>query len=74
MDIKKKIEEIASSVKNDGNLLEKFKKDPAGTIKNLLGVPLPDDQLNALVSGVKAKITAGGVSDALGKAKGLFGK
>jgi hypothetical protein len=74
MDIKKKIEEIVEAVKNDGNLLEKFKKDPAATIKDLLGVDLPDDQLDALVNGVKAQVAAGGVSDALNKVKGLFGK
>ncbi len=74
MDIKKKIEEIVNAVKNDSNLMEKFKKDPTGTIKDLLGIPLPDDQLDALVSGVKTQIAAGGISGALNKAKNLFGK
>ena len=40
-------------------------------MEGLIGVDLPDDQINAVVEGVKAKINVGGIADKIG---GLFGK
>ena len=70
-DIKKTIEELASKVKNDKDIGEKFKKNPTETVENLIGVDLPDDQINAVVDGIKAKISVDGIAGKLG---GLFGK
>ena len=71
MDIKKKIEELVAKIKGDKNLLSKFKKDPEGTVKGLVGVDLPTDQLKAIVEGITAKIGATGF---LGKLTSLFKK
>lgn len=71
IDIKKIIEDIINKIKGDKDIGEKFKKDPTKTVEGLIGVDLPDDQVNAVVEGVKAKINLDGITDKLG---GLFGK
>ncbi len=78
MDIKAKIEELVNKIKGDKDLLEGFKKDPIKTVEKLLGVNLPDDQLEKLVEGIKAKISLDDLGDKLGglggKLGGIFGK
>ncbi len=69
--IKEKIEEIVKKIKGDKDLTSKFQKNPTKTVEGLVGVDLPEDQLNAVVEGVKAKINLDGVA---GKIGGLFGK
>ena len=71
MDIKAKIEELVNKIKADKNLLSKFQKDPISTVEELLGVDLPNDQVEKLVEGIKAKIDLDKLGGALG---GLFGK
>ena len=70
MDIKAKITELVDKIKGDPNLMDKFKSDPVKTVEGLVGVDLPDDQLNAVAEGVKAKINLGGIGEKLG---GLLG-
>ena len=67
MDIKAKITELVDKIKKDPSLAANFQKDPAGTVKGLTGVNLPDDQVKGIVDGIKAKIS-------LDKIGGLFGK
>ena len=69
--IKEKIEEIVKKFKGDTDLGEKFQKNPTKTVEGLVGVDLPEDQLNAVVEGVKAKVNLDGITGKLG---GLFGK
>lgn len=71
MDIKAKIEEVVGKVKSDKNFAEKFTKDPVKAVEEVLGVDLPDDVINNIISGVKAKIGVGNIADSLGS---LFGK
>lgn len=71
LDIKAKVEEIVNKIKSDPKLLEKFKKEPVPMVESLLGIDLPDDQIMALVNGVKAKIDLDAIGGVLG---GLFGK
>ena len=72
MDIKEKITELVQKITGDKDLLAKFKADPIGTVKGILGnIDLQNDQLNAIVDGVKAKINLDAAGDLLG---GLFGK
>lgn len=72
MDIKEKIEEIIAKLKGDKNLTKDFKKDPAKTVKGLLGnIDLDEDQIKSIIEAVKAKIGAGGFLD---KIKALFKK
>lgn len=78
MDIKAKIEEIINKIKGDTALQEQFKKDPVKAVEGLLGVDLPDEQIKAVVDGVKAKLSlddaGGAIGGAVDKLKGLFGK
>lgn len=69
MDIKGKIGEIVNKVKNDKNFAENFKSDPVKAVESIIGVDLPDDQINSVVEGVKAKIEVGGIMD---KVTGFF--
>jgi len=74
MDIKKEIEKIVKKLLSDKDLMEKFEKNPAKVIEEYIGVELPDEQVNALIKGIQAKITAEKVGDTLGALGGLFGR
>jgi hypothetical protein len=74
MDIKEKIEKVVKKLMADKNLMQKFEKNPAKVIEELLEVDLPDDLVNQIIEGVKAKISIEKVGDALGALGGLFGK
>ena len=71
MDIKAKVEEIVEKIKSDKKIGEKFEKNPASVIEELIGIDLPDDQVNQVIDAVKAKISLDKLGGALG---GLFGK
>ena len=73
-ELKNKLDEIAEKIKNDKNIAAKFQKDPIGTVEGLIGIDLPNDQIEALVDAVKAKINLDKMGDALGGLKGLLGK
>lgn len=70
-EIKEKIDEIVEKIKSDKNIAAKFQKDPIKTVEDLLGIDLPNEQLEAVVDGIKAKINleklAGGFSKLFGK-------
>ena len=74
MDIKAKIEELVEKLKSDDKLMEKFQKDPIGTIEGLIGIDLPNDQIEKIADGIKAKIGVDKLAGALGGLGGLFGK
>ena len=71
MDIKAKIDELVNKIKSDKSLGDRFQSDPIGTVEGLLGVDLPNDQIEKIVDGIKAKISLDKLGGALG---GLFGK
>ncbi|MGN0628715.1 MAG: hypothetical protein ACI4IW_03695 [Oscillospiraceae bacterium] len=74
VDIKAKIEELAAKIKSDKKLQEKFQKEPVAAVEELLGVDLPDDQIEKLVDGIKAKVQLDNLGDALSSLGGIFGK
>ena len=59
-------------IKTDKELQAQFKADPIKAVEKLLGVDLPDDMVEKIVDGVKAKLTADKLSDGLGALKKLF--
>ena len=73
-DILKLAAEISTKLGKDEKLLDAFKKDPVTVIEKKLGIDLPNDQLNALIDGIKAKLKADDVIDVAGKLLGMFGK
>ena len=74
MDIKAKVEELIQKIKNDKDFSKKFTENPVKAVEDLLGVDLPDDQINAIINGVKSKITVENIADATEKLRGLFGR
>lgn len=71
MDIKAKIDEIVNKVKNDKEFGKKFKDSPVKAVEGVVGVDLPDDQIEKVVDGVKAKVKLDDIGDKVG---GLLGK
>ena len=72
MDIKEKITEIVDKIKNDKDLKQKFEENPTSAVEGIIGVDLPDDVVNNVVAGVKAKMASGALSDGVEKLKNLF--
>ena len=70
MDIKAKIEEIVSKVKSDPDFAKDFKANPVSAVEKVIGVDLPDDTVNKVIDGVKAKISVDDIGDKIG---GLLG-
>lgn len=65
MDIKGKIDEIVEKIQKDPNLAQSFSTNPVKTIESIIGMDLPDDMADGVVSTVKAKLGAGGIGDAV---------
>lgn len=74
IDIKDIIEKVVDKVKDDPELLAKFKKDPVSVVEKLVGIDLPNDQLEKVADLVMAKINVDKVGDVLEGLGGLFGK
>ena len=74
MDIREKIEVIVEKVQKNPAMLKKFNTEPVKVVEELVGIDLPDELIEKVVDGVKAKITMDKVGDALGALGGLFGK
>lgn len=72
IDIKAKVEEIVKKLQADPALLKNFQKDPVRTLETMTGVDLPDEKIQPLVSGIKARLAAGGLGEALDGLKKLF--
>ncbi|GFN31444.1 hypothetical protein [Paenibacillus xylaniclasticus] len=72
MDIKAKIEEIVTKIKNDKDFSAKFMKDSVSALESVMGIDLPNDQINAMIDSVKEKITLDKAGSMLGSIKKLF--
>ena len=72
LDIKGKVEEIVEKIKENPALLAEFQKEPVKAIEKVLGIDLPDEKLQPLVAGVKAKLASGEIGDVLDGLKKLF--
>lgn len=64
-ELKEKIEEIVKKLTENKDLLDDFKKNPIKVVEKLIGVDLPDEKLEAIVDGVKAKLDFDKLDDAL---------
>ena len=72
--LKDKVEEIVEKITSDKKIAAKFKADPVSTVEDLLGIDLPNEQIEKIVAAVKAKVTLDKVDDLLGGLGKLFGK
>ncbi len=68
--MKEKIDEIVKKVQSDPKMLENFQKNPVKAVEDIVGVDLPEDQINNIVDGVKAKINLDSIGNSI---KGLLG-
>lgn len=78
MDIQKIVADVLEKLQGDDGLIARFNADPVKTLEGLLNIDLPDDQVNAIVKAVKARLNLDDVArdagNVLGAVKGLFGK
>jgi hypothetical protein len=75
--LKDKIDQIVEKIKSDKNIAADFQRDPISTVEKLIGIDLPNDQLQGVVDAVKAKVDLDKIGDllgGLGGLGGLFGK
>ncbi len=68
--MKEKIDEVVKKVQSDPTILANFQKNPVKTVEGIIGVDLPDDQINSIIDAVKAKINIDDIGNSL---KGLLG-
>ena len=73
IDIKEMIENIVEEITKNENLKEDFEKEPVKVIERVVGVDLPDELLEKVIDGVKAKITVEQVADAVEAVSDLVG-
>ncbi len=78
MDIQKIIADVIEKLKSDENLKETFMNNPTKVLEKLVGIDLPDEQIDAVIKGIMAKLNidelADKAEDVLGVLGGLFGK
>ena len=74
MDIKEKIEELVNKVKNDKDFGDDFKKDPVKAVESVIGIDLPDEQIEKVIDGVKSKIKLDDIGDKIGDIFDMFKK
>jgi hypothetical protein len=74
MDVKEQITKMVEKITKDKGLREQFQREPVKVLESVLGVDLPDEIVEKVIQGVKAKLTADTVSDAVDSLKGLFNK
>ena len=74
LDIKGKVEEIVEKIKEDPALLAEFQKEPVKAIEKVLGIDLPEEAIDQVVKGVKAKLTTDRLSDSVDALKGFLKK
>lgn len=72
MDIKEKIESVVEKITKDPTIKKQFEKEPVKAIESVLGVDLPDDVVEKVIEGVKAKLTVDTLSDVAGAIKKIF--
>ena len=74
MDIKAKVEELVEKIKKNPALLKEFKENPVKVLEAIVGMDLPDDQINQLAELVKARLDLEKAGNLLKGLGGLFQK
>lgn len=74
MDIQKIVTEAVKALTENEALLREFNENPGKTLEKKLGIDLPDEQIDAVVKAIKAKLNIDDVMDVAGKLMGLLGK
>ena len=74
MDIKDQITKAVERIASDKDLQEQIQKEPVKALESVLGVDLPDEIVEQVISGVKAKLMKDKVSGAVDSLKGFLKK
>lgn len=74
MDVKAKVEQVVKKIQSDPKVMEKFSRDPVSLVEELVGIDLPNDQINKVVDLVRAKLNLDKAGDLLGGLGKMFGK
>ena len=69
-----KIKEVVEKIVKDPELQKQFMSDPVKAVESLIGVDLPDDQINAVINQAKDAIAKNGANGLMDKVKELIGK
>ena len=72
LDIKNMAEELVEKIQSNPQLLKEFKEKPVQVLEKLMGIDLPDDQIDKLVELIKAKIDLDKAGQLLKGLGGLF--
>jgi len=65
VDLQEQIKKLLNRIGEDDSLRSLFQKDPVAAAEKVLGIDLPDDLMEKIIDGVKAKLS-------LEQAAGLF--
>jgi len=72
MDVKEQIKAVVEKISKDKKLQEQFQKEPVKALESILGVDLPDDIINQVIQGVRAKLSVDKAAGAVDAIKKLF--
>lgn len=67
MDVRGKVEELATKLKADPQLLARFQKEPVATLEKLLGVDLPDETIEKVADGRQGQAGRGETGERAGR-------
>lgn len=75
------VEEVVEKLKKDPSMLKQFKAEPVKALEKLVGKDLPDEQIEKVITLIKAKLAKDKIEDSADEIKdvlkglgGLFGK
>ncbi|MBQ2327397.1 MAG: hypothetical protein IIW34_00100 [Clostridia bacterium] len=71
-EIMEKIDKAVDELKSNKNLLDQFDKEPVKVIEKLVGMDLPDEQVEKVIDAIKAKLKVDDLGDVLGLVGKLF--
>ena len=74
LDVLEIVEKAAKKLLKDEKLQAQFKKEPIKALEKLLDIDLPEELLEPVVEGIKAKLVADKVEDTLADASKLLKK
>ena len=74
MDINARVEDLAEQIRKNPALLKEFRESPVKAVEAIVGMDLPDAQINQLAELVKAKLDLDKAGDLLKGLGGLFQK
>lgn len=73
MDIQKIISDVLEKLTSDDALKASFKENPTKVLEKLIGIDLPDEQLDTIIKGVMAKLNLDDLADKAGDVLGALG-